>query len=132
MLRTSNSSTIWGKGNTVPNLKRTSNIKNKFVAVLLTLVTIIAFGAIETSQFSTANAHDSAGAHPNNDSKPVVWMRGGTFGNNSPNYKQNERNAPRIFFSFQRSHYSRNERDGPAVTIKYKITDTSDFIKDRS
>ena len=132
MLGTSNSSTIWHKGNTAPDLRRTSNIKNKFVAVLLTLVTIIAFGAIETSQFSTANAHDSAGAHPNNDSKPVVWMRGGKRSFNSPNYKQNERNAPRIYIGFQRSHFSRNERDGPAVTIKYKITDTSDFIKDRS
>ena len=129
MLGTSNSSTIWGIGNTAPNHKRTSNIKNKFVAVLLTLVTIIAFGAIETSQFSTASAH---GTHPNNDAKPIVWMRGGVFGNNRPNYRQNERNAPRIYIGFQRSHFATNERDGPAVNIKYKITDTSNFIKDRS
>ena len=132
MLRTSYTSTIWGKGDTVPNLKRTSNIKNKFVAVLLALVTIIAFSAFETSQFSIANAHDGPGAHPDNNSKPIVWMRGGTFGNNRPNYNNNERNAPRIYFSFQRSHYSRNERDGPGVTIKYKITDTGNFIKNRS
>ena len=43
MLRTSNASTIWAKGNTALNLKHTSNIMNKFVAVLLTLLTIIAF-----------------------------------------------------------------------------------------
>ena len=129
MLGTSNSSTIWGKGNTTPNLKRTSNIKNKFVAVLLTFVTIFAFGAIESSQFSTANAHTP---HPDTTSKPIVWMRGGVFGNNRPNYRQNERNAPRIYIGFQRSHFVNNERDGPAVNIKYKITDTSDFIKDRS
>ena len=128
MLGTSNTSTNWGKGNTTPNLKRTSNIKNKFVAVLLTLVTIIAFSAFEISQFSSANAHTP---HPDTTSKPIVWMRGGIFGNNKPNYKQNEQNG-RIYIGFQRSHFVNNERDGPAVNIKYKITDTSNFIKDRS
>ena len=132
MLGVSNSSTIEGKGNTTPPFSLSSSIMNKFVAVLLTLVTIIAFSAFETSQFSIANAHDGPGAHPNNDTKPVVWMRGGIFGANRPNYKQNERNAPRIYIGFQRSHFANNERDGPAVNIKYKITDTSDFIKDRS
>ena len=131
MLGVSNSSTIEGKGNTTPPFELSSSIMNKFVTLLLVMLTIIAFSAIEMSQFSTANAHDSVGAHPNNDSKPVVWMRGGVFGNNKPNYNGNEHNG-RIYIGFQRSHFANNERDGPAVNIKYKITDTSDFIKDRS
>ena len=77
---------------------------------------------IDVNLLSTTHAH---GTHPD-PGKPIVWMRGDTF------YVAGEHEKKPIDFKFQRSFFPYGDRDGPAVNIKYKITDTSNLIVDRT